>query len=201
MSEPAELRVRPARADDAATIADFNVRLAAESEALTLDDATVRAGVEALLADPAKGAYLVAEQAGALVGQLMLTIEWSDWRNGPIYWLQSVYVVPAMRGAGVFRALWDHALAAAREAGARFAHPSPLRLYASIRDHFLPVIEQHFPHLAAKYREAYRGLGHAPRRYAAALSRRFRLVARRHNIPVYGREPSQAIRSQLGLWS
>jgi DNA repair photolyase len=107
-------------------------------------------------------------------------------------------ILPAINDAV---AQLDALLAAAREAGARFAHPSPLRLYASIRDHFLPVIEQHFPHLAAKYREAYRGLGHAPRRYAAALSRRFRLVARRHNIPVYGREPSQAIRSQLGLWS
>ncbi|HXT19581.1 MAG TPA: GNAT family N-acetyltransferase [Thermoanaerobaculia bacterium] len=146
MSEPAELRVRPARADDAATIADFNVRLAAESEALTLDDATVRAGVEALLADPAKGAYLLAEQGGALVGQLMLTIEWSDWRNGPIYWLQSVYVIPAMRGAGVFRALWDHALAAAREAGAR-----AVRLY----------VDEH--NQAAQ--EVYRRVGMQPSHY------------------------------------
>jgi GNAT superfamily N-acetyltransferase len=114
-----ELAVRTARPDDAAVIADFNLRLAAESEDLALEPATVRAGVEALLADPAKGLYFVAESDGRPVGQLMLTVEWSDWRNGPIYWLQSVYVLPAARGGGVFRALWERAVATARAAGAR----------------------------------------------------------------------------------
>ena len=111
--------IRPAQAADAATIADFNVLLAQESEGLALDPATVRAGVEALLHDSSKGVYVVAESGGRLVGQLMLTVEWSDWRNGPIYWLQSVYVAPEARGSGVFRALWERALATAREAGAR----------------------------------------------------------------------------------
>jgi GNAT superfamily N-acetyltransferase len=114
-----ELAVRTARPDDAAVIADFNLRLAAESEDLALEPATVRAGVEALLADPAKGLYFLAESDGRPVGQLMLTVEWSDWRNGPIYWLQSVYVLPAARGGGVFRALWERAVATARAAGAR----------------------------------------------------------------------------------
>ncbi len=116
---PTPFEVRPARSADAPTIADFNLRLAQESEGLTLDPATVRAGVAALLADPAKGSYLVAEAGGRLVGQLMLTVEWSDWRNGPIYWLQSVYVAAEARGGGVFRALWEKALETARGAGAR----------------------------------------------------------------------------------
>jgi len=119
MPETRSIEVRPARPADAATIADFNLRLAAESEGLALDPPTVRAGVEALFADPAKGIYFVAEEAGELVGQLMLTTEWSDWRNGPIYWLQSVYVVASHRGGGVFRALWERALETARAAGAR----------------------------------------------------------------------------------
>lgn len=119
MPTVAPIEVRSARPEDAATIADFNLRLALESEGLALDPPTVRAGVEALLGDPAKGVYLVAEIDGWLVGQLMLTVEWSDWRNGPIYWLQSVYVAADARGSGVFRALWERALATARGAGAR----------------------------------------------------------------------------------
>jgi ribosomal protein S18 acetylase RimI-like enzyme len=119
MPPAAPVEVRTARPEDAATIADFNVRLALESEGLALDPPTARAGVEALLGDPSKGVYLVAEAGGRLVGQLMLTVEWSDWRNGPIYWLQSVYVAADARGSGVFRALWERALATARAAGAR----------------------------------------------------------------------------------
>lgn len=119
MPPAAPVDVRSARAEDAATIADFNVRLALESEGLALDPPTARAGVDALLADASKGVYLIAEINGKLVGQLMLTVEWSDWRNGPIYWLQSVYVAADARGRGVFRALWERALATARGAGAR----------------------------------------------------------------------------------
>jgi len=119
MPVAASIVIRPAQPEDLATIADFNVRLAQESEGLPLDPATVHSGVEALLLDPSKGVYVVAESGGRLVGQLMLTIEWSDWRNGPIYWLQSVYVVADVRGSGVFRALWERALEIARGNGAR----------------------------------------------------------------------------------
>jgi ribosomal protein S18 acetylase RimI-like enzyme len=95
-------------------IADFNVRLAAESEVLRLDPAVARSGVEALLADPAKGIYFVAEVDGKVAGQIMITYEWSDWRNGNIWWIQSVYVAPAFRRAGVFSALYHHLEAMAR---------------------------------------------------------------------------------------
>jgi GNAT superfamily N-acetyltransferase len=113
------LVVRTATAGDAPVIALFNRLLAHESEGLELDAATVAAGVAAVLDDPVKGVYFVAEIAGKPVGQLMLTVEWSDWRNGPIYWIQSVYVVAERRGSGVFRALWERGLEAARQAGAR----------------------------------------------------------------------------------
>jgi len=117
--------VRAARPADAPVIADFNRRLAAESEGRELDPQTLDRGVRALLADPARGLYWVAEREGAPVGQCLVTTEWSDWTNGRYWWFQSVYVEPAHRGAGVFRALWDHVESAARRAG----DVASLRLY------------------------------------------------------------------------
>jgi ribosomal protein S18 acetylase RimI-like enzyme len=98
--------IRRATAADAPTLARYNEAMAWETEHLRLDPARVLAGTQSALADPAKGFYLVAEQEGDIVGQLMITYEWSDWRNGVFWWIQSVYVAPAHRGAGVFRALY-----------------------------------------------------------------------------------------------
>ena len=74
-------------------------------------------GVKALLNDSAKGTYFLAEMDGLIVGQLLITYEWSDWRNGTFWWLQSVFVDPAYRGHGVFKALFQHVrrLAAERD--------------------------------------------------------------------------------------
>ena len=102
---PATVAIRGARSDDAADIARFNAAMAVETEARTLDPATLRAGVDAVLADPAHGFYLVAEADGAVVACLMITYEWSDWRNGQWWWLQSVYVDACFRRQGVFSAL------------------------------------------------------------------------------------------------
>jgi len=109
-SSPANLTIRSARPDDWPTIVDFNCRLAEESEELILDRDTVVAGVHAILADEQKGRYFVACRDSRIVGQLMHTREWSDWRNGDIWWLQSVYVAPDVRGQGVFRTLYAHLL-------------------------------------------------------------------------------------------
>ena len=99
-----EFSIRPAQPDDWPVVVDFNSRLAEESEGKVLDRAHLVPGVQALLADPAKGRYFVAEKDGQIIGQLMHTREWSDWRNGDIWWLQSVYVHPDYRRQGVFRA-------------------------------------------------------------------------------------------------
>jgi ribosomal protein S18 acetylase RimI-like enzyme len=110
--------IRPALPSDAATIADFNARMAIETENTTLPPEVVGPGVRAALDDPGKAIYFVAEIDGRVAGQLMITHEWSDWRNGDIWWVQSVYVHPDFRRRGLFRALYEHARRAAKEAGA-----------------------------------------------------------------------------------
>jgi len=110
------MEIRQATMADAAVIAEYNVALAKESEGLILDPSVVRQGVEAALRDAAKGVYFAAYQGGMLVGQLMVTYEWSDWRNGNFWWLQSVYVHPDFRSRGVFKSLFAHALEQAQTA-------------------------------------------------------------------------------------
>jgi GNAT superfamily N-acetyltransferase len=109
------ITVRAAGPADAAFIAAGNAAMALETEHLTLDAARLAAGVESLLADPAKGFYLVAECAGVPAGQMMITYEWSDWRDATFWWIQSVYVLPEFRSRGVFRALYRHVEQRARE--------------------------------------------------------------------------------------
>lgn len=113
------LSIRLATPGDAEVIVRFNQAMARETEHLELDPARVTPGVAAVLGDPSKGLYWVAIEAGsgAVVGQLMITYEWSDWRNGVFWWIQSVYVDPAARGNGVYRALYDHVKAEAAADG------------------------------------------------------------------------------------
>ena len=98
--------IRDACAGDLDSLVAFNDAMALETENKTLDPAVLRDGVAKVIAEPARGFYLVAEVEGAVAGCLMITFEWSDWRNGDWWWLQSVYVVPAHRRQGVFRALY-----------------------------------------------------------------------------------------------
>jgi len=102
------MNVRQARTSDAAVISDFNIRMAQETENRRLNPPRVRRGVTALLKDGAKGTYFLAGEKGVIAGQLSITYEWSDWRNGNFWWIQSVYVAPEFRQRGVFRALYAH---------------------------------------------------------------------------------------------
>jgi GNAT superfamily N-acetyltransferase len=104
----ARLEIRSAQFDDWPTIADFNTRLAYETEGKRLDPDTIAQGVRTLLLQPQHGRYFVACIQDRIVGQIMHTREWSDWRNGEIWWLQSVYVLSEFRQRGVFRALFAH---------------------------------------------------------------------------------------------
>ena len=102
-----EFNIRQAVVDDGETITRFNAAMALESEGISLDRATLRSGVDAALVDETKAFYLIAEADGNPVGQLMVTTEWSDWRNGWIWWIQSVYVKPEARRQGVYRRLYE----------------------------------------------------------------------------------------------
>jgi GNAT superfamily N-acetyltransferase len=103
-----QVSLRQATLSDAPTIVRFNALLASETEQITLDQNRLLKGVEALLRDSTKGFYIVAESDNVVVGQLMITYEWSDWRNGVFWWIQSVYVEKTARGTGVFKMLFDH---------------------------------------------------------------------------------------------
>ena len=103
-----KLTVRDARPEDAAVIAAYNSAMAEETEGRSLDPDIVGPGVANVLADSRRGRYWVAESDGVVVGQIMVTYEWSDWRNGNLWWIQSVYVRPDWRRKGVFSALYQH---------------------------------------------------------------------------------------------
>ena len=97
--------VRPAAPSDLKFLVEFNSAMALETEGKNLDPDVLEAGVAAVLEDGLKGFYLLAEIRGKPVGQLLVTSEWSDWRNAYFWWIQSVYVVPEHRRRGVYRAL------------------------------------------------------------------------------------------------
>jgi GNAT superfamily N-acetyltransferase len=104
--------IRDAVAADRPAIVEFNRLLAVETERKVLDPAILDQGVARALAEPDRLRYWVAElplrDGHRLVGQTAITREWSDWRNGWIWWLQSVYIHADFRGQGVFRALYQH---------------------------------------------------------------------------------------------
>ena len=118
------LRVRPATHTDLEALVAGNADMAAETERLQLDLPTVRLGVAAVLDGRVPGTYWMAEHEGRVVGQLLITYEWSDWRNRQVWWIQSVHVAREARRLGVFRALYAHVRGEAQVAGA-----GGLRLY------------------------------------------------------------------------
>ena len=145
--DAAALHIRRAVPNDAEVIVAFNVALAAESEGRRLDRHVVARGVRRVVADPALGVYYVAEREGSVFGQLLITYEFSDWRDGTFWWIQSVYVEPASRRHGVYRALHEHVAQQARHAG----NVCGLRLYVDRRN--------------ARARAVYQRLGLTPTEY------------------------------------
>jgi GNAT superfamily N-acetyltransferase len=101
-----QIHYRGATREDARTIVEFQQAMARETEEVELDRETVTRGVEAVFADPSRGRYFVADDNGRVVASLLITYEWSDWRNGVVWWIQSVYVVPELRGRGVYAGLY-----------------------------------------------------------------------------------------------
>lgn len=105
MSE--EISVRTGEERDASALIEFNIAMAQETESKELPTAVVSAGVRNLLENPHYGFYVIAEKGEEITGCLMVTTEWSDWRNGEFWWIQSVYVRPEFRRQGIYRKLYE----------------------------------------------------------------------------------------------
>lgn len=99
--------IRQALAQDAAELAEFNISMARETESVELIPDVIRAGVENMIEHPERGFYLVVELDNGIQASLMVTTEWSDWRNGMFWWIQSVYVRPQYRRQGLYRELYE----------------------------------------------------------------------------------------------
>ena len=141
------IRTRLAVADDAGILAGFNQAMALETEAKILPGAVVLPGVEAVLRDAGHGFYVVADTGGDVVGALLVTYEWSDWRNGRIWWIQSVYVRPEYRRRGVYRALHAFVRDRARSTGGvglrlyvERGNAAAQRTYAALGMHETPYL-------------------------------------------------------------
>ncbi len=100
--------IRKALPADAQLISSFQVKMAMETENISLQPDVVREGVDAVVKDPVKGCYYIAQIENTIAGSLLVTYEWSDWRNGWILWIQSVYVLPEFRKTGIFKHLYNH---------------------------------------------------------------------------------------------
>ena len=112
------ITIRIATRDDITHIAQWNSAMAWETERKVLEPAVITRGVTAVFDEPRRGFYLVAERAGEPAGCLLITYEWSDWRAGDFWWIQSVYVVESARREGVFRQLYEDAKQRAEQSGA-----------------------------------------------------------------------------------
>jgi ribosomal protein S18 acetylase RimI-like enzyme len=109
--------IRLAQKSDVDALVEFNQAMAIETENKRLDTAILRPGVEGVFADANKGFYVVADDGIKIIGGLMVTFEWSDWRNAWFWWIQSVYVLPEARGQGIYSSLYEFVKKKAEEAG------------------------------------------------------------------------------------
>jgi GNAT superfamily N-acetyltransferase len=131
--------IRPAAPAEANVLIDYQLRLARETEDLALDPNVLGRGVRAVFDDPSLGEYWVAEVEGQVAACLLVTREWSDWRNGTVLWIQSVYVAPEARGRGVYRAMYEHL----QRRAAASADIRGIRLYVDLRNRAAGDIYRH----------------------------------------------------------
>jgi GNAT superfamily N-acetyltransferase len=142
-----DVRIRRASLMHLETIIGFNAAMAKETEGKELDIDLLRSGVEAVLTRKDLGFYLVAEHTGRPVGQLLITDEWSDWRNAFFWWIQSVYVSPEFRRMGVYNALHGYAAVEARRQG----NVCGLRLYVDKENHIAQGVYVNLSMRQARY--------------------------------------------------
>jgi len=123
------ITIRKAKPSDAASIIDFQQKMAWETEQMVLADEVVTKGVENLFKESSRGEYFVAESEGKVVASLLITYEWSDWRNKNVWWFQSVYVLPSFRRKGIFRSMYAYIKEEAEKQDA-----AGLRLYVETKN-------------------------------------------------------------------
>ncbi len=112
-----EISIRLAQKEDAPALVEFNQAMALETEGKRLETNVLQSGVEAVFDDEKKGFYVVAVEENKIIGGLMITFEWSDWRDAWFWWIQSVYILPAGRGKKIYSRLYDFVKAQAAERG------------------------------------------------------------------------------------
>ena len=139
--------VRKATSGDLASIVDFQLLMATETEEILLDKNVVTKGVSAVLNDRLKGQYYIAELEGKVVSSLLTTFEWSDWRNGTVLWIQSVYVLQEFRRKGIYRSMYSFI----KEEVLNDVNLKGIRLYAD---------KSHYP-----AQKTYKSLGMSPDHY------------------------------------
>ncbi|TVP15450.1 GNAT family N-acetyltransferase [Shewanella sp. KCT] len=125
------MQIRKGQQSDLTALVQFNQAMANETEGLSLDQQTLTQGVQTLLENPARGFYLVAEEAGEILGSLMVTFEWSDWRAKDYYWIQSVYIRPQNRRQGIYAKLYEAVKQIAEDNGGA----ASFRLYVEQENH------------------------------------------------------------------
>jgi GNAT superfamily N-acetyltransferase len=141
------ISIRKANQSDAPRIIDFQLKMASETEGINLDQETVLKGVNGVFQDASRGQYYVAEADGNVVASLLITYEWSDWRNRNIWWFQSVYVIPEFRRKGIFRKMYSYVKNLAEERDI-----AGLRLYVETKN--------------ARARKTYEALGMSSEHYS-----------------------------------
>ena len=172
MSNQGNVQIRRATIFDVEIISAFNAALARETEARILDGHLLRAGVESVLHDPHKGWYAVAVERSdvalsKIVGQVLVTFEWSDWRNGYFWWLQSLYVNQRCRQQGIFRQLYDYVYGQARENAEEVCG---FRLYVERENHQAHQAYAHMGFQETPYQMYEIGFSEKPRSFPTSAS-------------------------------
>ncbi len=124
------MHTRLANEYDASVITEFQIKMARETENLELDKDTVSDGVTSVFRDHTKGKYYVAIEDDIIIASMLITYEWSDWRNNWVYWFQSVYVIPEKRGHGVFKQMYEYIIKLVNEND----KVAGLRLYVDLKN-------------------------------------------------------------------
>lgn len=142
------MEITVATAEDITGIVEFQQKMAQETEQLTLDKITVTQGVQAVFSNPAKGTYVVAKDRNTLVASMLLTLEWSDWRNASFLWIQSLYVLPNYRQKGIFKKMYNYVKKTVNDS----THYAGIKLYVATENEIAQNVYKNVGMASSHYR-------------------------------------------------